>query len=46
MKLILPMLGLFIYIGLRQKTLTRKVYLQLFAAALLVSLIFIFTWHP
>jgi hypothetical protein len=43
MKLILPLIGLFIFIGLTQSAITRRIYVWTIALILLVSLYFYFT---
>lgn len=45
MKLMLAMIGVFIFIGLTQRTMTRRVYIRLLAAILAVELYFFLTWN-
>jgi hypothetical protein len=44
MSLMLPLIGLFIFLGLTQSTITRKNYMRTILVILVVSLIYYFRW--
>ena len=46
MKLMLPLIAMFIFIGLSQKTLTRQIYLRMAFVVLLTLLYYYFTYKP
>lgn len=46
MKLMLPLIAMFVFIGLTQATLTRKIYLRMAVVILVTLLYYYFTYKP
>ena len=46
MKLMLPLIALFVFIGLSQTTLSRKIYLRMALVILVMLLFYYFTYKP
>ncbi len=46
MKLMLPLVAMFIFMGLTQTTVTRRAYWRMLVVILVVALYYFFTWQP
>lgn len=46
MNLILPLIGMFVFVGLTQTKMTRRVYIPMILVILVALLYFYFSWLP